>query len=131
MATDMRFEDKNNQKKTSSVFASGDISTTATMDVTLFTLPANSLVKGVYVHVTTGSGTATDTVDVKVGSTVVANEVVVGTTGTKTGAVTAALFTTGGVVSVVAGADAPGTTGVIRVVVEYIEIELSNGTYTD
>jgi hypothetical protein len=131
MATDARFDYKNNQKKTLSVFASGYISTAADMDVTLFTLPVNSLVKGVYVHVYTASGTATDTVDVKVGSTVVANEVVVGTTGTKTGAVTAALFTTGGTVSVVAGADAPGTVGVICVVVEYIEIDLANGTYTD
>ena len=131
MATDVRFDDKNNQKKTLSVFASGDIATTATMGVTLFTLPANSLVKAVYVTVLTGSGTSTDTVDVKVGSTVVANEIVVGTTGTKTGSVTAALFATGGTVSVVAGADAPGTTGVIRVVVEYIEIDLSNGTYTN
>ena len=131
MATDVRFEDKNNQKKEISVFASGVLSTSATMDLTLFTLPKASLVKSAYVYVETASGTSTDTVDIKVGSTVVANEVVVGTTGTKTGSVTAAYFATGGTVSVVAGADAPDAGGRFKVVIEYIETELCEGTYTD
>jgi len=128
---DLTKEGKNNQKKTYSVFASETISTTATMDETLFTLPAGSLVTNVYVYVSTASGTSTDTVDVEVGSTVIANEIVVGTTGTKTGSVTATYFPTGGVVSVVAGADAPGTAGRFIVVVEYIETQLTNGQYTN
>ena len=128
---DLTKEGKNNQKKTYSVFASETISTTATMDETLFTLPAGSLVTNVYAYVSTASGTATDTVDVEVGSTVIANEIVVGTTGTKTGSVTATYFPTGGVVSVVAGADAPGTAGRFIVVVEYIETQLTNGQYTN
>jgi hypothetical protein len=128
---DLRFENKNNQKKTRSVFASGVIGTSATMAETLFTLPAASIVTAVYAVVLTASGTSTDTVDVKVGSTVVANEIVVGTTGTKTGSVTAAYFETGGVVTVVAGADAPDDVGEIKIVVEYIETELTNGQYTD
>lgn len=128
---DLTFENKNNQKKTRSAFASGVITTAADMNETLFTLPANSLVTEVYAIVETGSGTATDTVDVKVGSTVVANEVVVGVVGVATGTVTKAFFPTGGVVTVVAGADAPGTTGKIRIVVEYVEVELTNGQYTD
>lgn len=128
---DLTFVGKNNQKKTRSVFASGTIATSATMNDTLFTLPANSLVTGVYAIVETGSGTATDTVDVKVGSTVVANEVVVGVVGVATGTVAKTFFPTGGVVTVVAGADAPGTTGKIRIVVEYVEVELANGQYTD
>jgi hypothetical protein len=128
---DLRFNDKNNQKKVSSVFASGIITTSATMSESLFTLPEAALVTSVYAYVKTGSGTATDTVDVKVGSTVIANEVVVGTTGTKAGVVTPTYFPTGGLVTVVAGADVPGTTGEFKLIVEYIETELSNGTYTD
>lgn len=128
---DLTFNDKNNQKKTRSAFASGVITTAAAMSETLFTLPVNSLVTEVYAIVETGSGTATDTVDVKVGSTVVANEVVVGVVGVATGTVAKTFFPTGGVVTVVAGADAPGTTGKIRIVVEYVEVELTNGQYTD
>lgn len=128
---DLRFADKNNQKKEISVFGSGVLSTSATMDDTLFTLPKASIVTGVWVDVSTASGTATDTVDIKVGSTVVANEVVVGTTGTKTGSVTATYFPTGGSVSVVAGADAPDAAGRFKVVVQYIETELCEGSYTD
>jgi hypothetical protein len=85
---DLTFNNKNNQKKEISVFASGVISTSATMNDTLFTLPAASLVTAVYAIVTTASGTSTDTVDVKVGSTVIANEVVVGATGIASGTVT-------------------------------------------
>lgn len=128
---DLTFKNKNNQKKTRSAFASGVITTAAAMSETLFTLPVNSLVTEVYAIVETGSGTATDTVDVKVGSTVVANEVVVGVVGVATGTVAKAFFPTGGIVTVVAGADAPGTTGKIRIVVEYVEVELTNGQYTD
>lgn len=127
---DLTYSDKNNQKKKISAFASGVITTSATMDDTLFTLPINSLVTNVYAIITTASGTATDTVDVKVGSTVVANEVVVGVLGVASGTVAKTFFPTGGVVTVVAGADAPGTTGKIRIVVEYIEVELTDGTYT-
>lgn len=128
---DLTFENKNNQKKTRSAFASGVITTAAAMNETLFTLPVNSLVTEVYAIVETGSGTATDTVDVKVGSTVVANEVVVGVVGVATGTVAKTFFPTGGIVTVVAGADAPGATGKIRIVVEYVEVELTNGQYTD
>ena len=128
---DLTFNNKNNQKKTRSAFASGVITTAAAMSETLFTLPVNSLVTEVYAIVETGSGTSTDTVDVKVGSTVVANEVVVGVVGVATGTVAKTFFPTGGIVTVVAGADAPGTTGKIRIVVEYVEVELTNGQYTD
>lgn len=128
---DLTFDNKNNQKKTLSIFASGTISTTAAMNETLFTLPAASLVTNVYAIVTTASGTSTDTVDVKVGSTVIANEVVVGATGVASGTVAKTYFATGGVVTVVAGADAPGTAGRFKLVIEYIETELCNGAYTD
>lgn len=128
---DLRFEGKNNQKKGVSIFSSEAITTSATMNDTLFTLPANSLVTAVYAIVLTGSGTSTDTVDVKVGTTVVANEVVVGVVGVASGTVAKTFFPTGGSVTVVAGADAPGTTGKVKIVVEYIETELTTCTYTD
>lgn len=127
---DLTFVEKNNQKKTISIFASSVITTSATMDEALFTLPKASLVTNVYAIVTTGSGTATDTVDVKVGSTVVGNEIIVGVVGVDSD-VTPTYFPTGGIVTVVAGADAPGTTGKIKIVVEYIETTLTNGQYTD
>lgn len=127
---DLRFEDKNNQKKSSCVFASGIISTSATMNETLFTLPEASLVTNVYTYTETISGTVTDTVDVKVGATVVGNELVVGATGVDVGT-SNTYFPTGGSVTVVAGADAPDAAGRIKVVVEYIETELTSGTYTD
>ena len=128
---DLTYSYKNNQKKKISAFASGTIATSATMNDTLFTLPVNSLVTNVYAIITTASGTATDTVDVKVGSTVVANEVVVGALGVASGTVAKTFFPTGGVVTVVAGADAPDAAGRIRIVVEYIEVELTDGQYTD
>lgn len=129
---DLRYENKNNQKKELSVFASGTISTSATMNDILFTLPEASLVTSVRAIVTTASGTATDTVDVKVGATVVANEVVVGVLGVAEDAgFVPVYFPTGGSVTIVAGADAPDAAGRIKVVIEYIETELSYGTYTD
>ena len=127
---DLRFEDKNNQKKASCVFASGILSTSATMDDILFTLPEASLVTNVYAYVETISGTVTDTVDIKVGSTIIGDEVVVGVAGVDATAVNT-YFPTGGSVTVVAGADAPDAAGRIKIVVEYIETELTSGTYTD
>lgn len=128
---DLRFEDKNNQKKQVGVFASGLVATSATMDDILFTLPAESVVTNAYAVVATASGTATDTVDIKVGTTVIANEVVVGVEGVGTGTVAQGYFPNGGLVTVVAGGDAPDDAGSIKIVVEYVETELTSGTYTD
>lgn len=128
---DLTFVGKNNQKKTKSLFASAEITTAVAMNETLFTLPTQSVVTNAYAIVTTVSGTSTDTVDIKVGATVVANEVVVGVLGIQGGTLAKTYFPTGGQVTVVAGADAPGITGKIRIVVEYDEIEITNGQYTN
>jgi len=128
---DLRFEKKNNQKKEISVFASGAIAISATMDDTLFTLPVASLVTNAYAIVTTASGALGATVDIKVGATVVANEVLVDATGVNSGTVAPAYFATGGSVTVVASAVAPDAAGIVKIVVEYIETELAEGTYTD
>lgn len=128
---DLTFVGKNNQKKTKSLFASAEITTAVALNETLFTLPAQSVVTNAYAIVTTVSGTATDTVDIKVGATVVANEVVVGVLGIQGGTLAKTYFPTGGQVTVVAGADVPGITGKIRIVVEYDEIEVATGKYTN
>lgn len=129
---DLRFADKNNQKKENSASASGVLSTSATMDDTLFTMPVAGLVTAVYAVVVTPSGTANSTVDVKVGSTVVANELAVDATGVSVDSTFAPMyFSAGGSVSVVPGAVAPDTAGRIKIVVEYLETELTSGQYTD
>jgi hypothetical protein len=128
---DLRNEYKNRQKKELSVFASGPIATAVAMNDTLFTLPRASVVTNAYAVVLTASGTATDTVDIKVGSTVVGNEVVVGVAGIGKGTVVPAYFPTGGLVTVVAGSDAPNDAGIIKIIVEYTETELTEGTFTD
>jgi len=130
---DLRFESKNNQKKEGSFFASGIISKESgvTVNDTLFTLPRASLVRNAYVIVTDAAG-AGDTLDIKVGSTVIANEVAISALGTIVGSVTPAYFATGGAVSVVSGAGgALDAACAYKIVVEYIETELSEGSYTD
>ncbi len=128
---DLRFEDKNNQKKAISAFASGIVATSATMDDTLFTLPTASLVTRAYAAVLTASGVADSTVDIKVGSTVVGDEIKVDATGVQEGTQTKAYFPTGGSVTVKYGDTKPDDAGRLKVVVEYIETELTEGTYTN
>lgn len=133
MATDIRYTDKNNQKKSISVFASGLIAcaNASTPDFALFTLPRASLVTRAYAIVTDAAA-AGDTLDIKVGSTVVANEISIAAAGVVSGTVTPTYFATGGLVTVVAGDGAAlGGAAAFKVVVEYIETELTDGTYTD
>ena len=133
MATDIKYKDKNNQKKESSIFSSGLIAlaNASTPDFELFTLPKASLVTNVYAIVTDAAG-AGDTLDLKVGTTVVANEIAISSIGVASGTVTKTYFETGGVVTLVAGAGgALDAAGEVKIVVEYIETELTNGKYTD
>lgn len=133
MATDLRYQYKNNQKKEASYFASGLISAAnaSTPDYILFTLPRASLVTRVYAIVTDAAG-AGDTLDIKVGSTVVANEIAISSLGIATGTVVPTYFATGGTVTCVAGdGGVLGDACAFKIVVEYIETELTEGTYTD
>lgn len=100
---DLRFEDKNNQKKTSSVFASGELVAANNGD-TLFTLPAGSLVTSITAVESDGSG---------------AGE------GTVTGIAVGGYYPTGATVI------AATVTETEKIIVEYIETELTCGTYTD
>ncbi len=130
---DLTFEFKNNQKKSLSIFASGDITALsgATPSDTLFTLPKASLVTNVYAIITDAAG-AGDTLDVLVGATVVANEIDIASTGVASGTVTATYFATGGAVTCVAGAGGVlGADTTYKIVIEYIETELTEGEYTD
>jgi hypothetical protein len=127
---DLTFVEKNNQKKTGSVFASSVIATSATMADTLFTLPRASLVTGVNIITTTPSGVASSNVTVKVGTTNIATNAGIAANGVS-GTTIKGYFPTGGAVTVVAGGTAPDAAGRIKVVVEYIETTLTNGQYTD
>lgn len=123
---------KNNQKKEYSVFASAPITyaALATPSDTLFNLPKASLVTNVYAIITDAAG-AGDTLDVVVGTTVVANEIAINALGVASGTVAQTYFPTGGVVTCVAGAGAALVeASTYKIVVEYVETELAEGTYT-
>ena len=124
---DRRFDDKNNQKKTRSTFASSVITYKAgAVKDELFTLPNASLVRSVNIVVLT-PGAAGEKVSLKLGSTVVAADVALVTLGLSSAAINK-YFATGGVITV------EGTltgTPSIRIEVEYVEMDLCTGEYTD
>ena len=123
---DRRFDDKNNQKKTQSVFGSSVITYTAgAVKDELFTLPNAALVRSANIVVLT-AGAVGEKVSLKLGSTLVA-DVAIATIGVSTAAINK-YFATGGVITV------EGTltgTPSIRIEVEYVEMDLCAGEYTD
>lgn len=126
---DLTYNNKNDQKKSIAVFASG-VCTTA--GHTFADLPAESLVTAVYAVVSKVDPTASSTIDVKIGSTVVANEVPVAALATAQGvSFVPKYFATGGEISFVAGATAPAGTGEIKLVIEFIETEKTTGEYLE
>ncbi len=142
MYTDLRFEDKNNQKKTISVFTSGVIATATALDVLVFTLPENALVTNVYVNVLAAAATDSK-LDVRVNATynddgtlLAAGTIIANDVDAASVAISAVVanseFTTGGIVTVAQGnATALTDVGSFKLVVEYIELGLTNGQYTD
>jgi len=127
---DLYLEGLNNQKRGASVFVSEFMATAVAQDDNLFNLPKNSVVTNAFVIVTTVSGTATDTVDIQIDSTVVGNECVVGVLNVGVGTPAPTFFADGGICNVVSGADAPDTAGIYQVVVEYIELGTKSGELT-
>lgn len=101
---DLRFENKNNQKKSYSVFASGELVEGVTGE--LFTLPEASYVKTITIVDVVGEDLSAAVGGITVGS----------------------YYPTATVVTLDTAPDA-GTT--VKVIVEYVETELSDGTYTD
>ena len=126
---DLTLTGKNNQKRGVAVMVCETIATTATIDDTLANLPVGVAVTDVKVVVETISGGTNPTVDVKLGATVIGNEMNIGTAGIAGGTVVPTYSATGGAISVVAGAVAPDTAGRIRVMVEYVELDTTNGLY--
>lgn len=100
---DIRFNNKNNQKKTLSVFASGEL-TADNIGDTLFTLPEGAYVTSIASVEADGSG---------VGE------------GGVTGIIVGGYYPTGATVI------ASGITETEKIIVQYIETELANGQYTD
>lgn len=96
-------------------------------------LPERSVVLNAYVIVHTASSTASSTLDIKVGATVVANEVPVPATGVKEGVSFVPLyFATGGAVTIAPGAVAPAAGDLdAELVLEYVELDQVTGEYTN
>jgi predicted RNA-binding protein with TRAM domain len=126
---DLRRVGKNNHKKVSGNFASEVITTSDAMDEGLFTLPEAAVVTRAYAVVLKAAGTGT--IDIKVGDTVVGDEVDIKTVGVQDGTQANTYFPTGGYVTVVTGAEAGDNAGRIKIVIEYVETELSTGMLTN
>lgn len=97
-----------------------------------FVLPDNVLVLSAAVNISTVSATATSTVDILVGATVIANEVAVTVAGFVEGidSVTRK-FSTGGNITIKAGAVTPAAGDlVLDLIVQYIELDKVTGEYT-
>ncbi len=133
----MRFKDKNNQKKVTTIFASGIINTTHQPIMTghlLFTLPEASLITKV--HIYTGvpcginSGNPHGSVNIEVSGYNITSDILVENVGVATEEVNK-YFPTGGAVKIVSGHITPGADGEIKIIMEYIETELSSGIYTN
>lgn len=127
---DLRRKDLFNQKRNDS-WAVFKLTEAEILDGALVaTLPARTVVSYAYAVVTTASGTTGATIDVKVGNTVVTNELAVDALGVAKGTPTTTFFPTGGNVTVVAGSTAPATGSlVVEVMLHYMELDMTDGTY--
>ena len=126
---DLRFDYKNNQKKKTSVFASGLIergNTTIEADI-LFTLPKEVLITSCHVIVV-NKGVALDELDITVGGAVYGNITDLSVVGVESIASPLMYSHTGGEVAIT-----PTLAGACsyRVVLEYVELDVTDGTYTD
>ena len=126
---DLRFDYKNNQKKKTSVFASGLIerdNTTVGADI-LFTLPKEVLITSCHVIVV-DKGVALDKLAITVGGAVYGNITDLSVVGVESIASPLLYSHTGGEVAIT-----PTLAGACsyRVVLEYVELDVTDGTYTD
>ena len=125
----------NNQKRSVSVLVvplvEADVLTTGS---TYVNLPARSLVVAVGINVKTASGTTGAELDVTLGGTDIATDVDIDDTGWKVGTLAedAAYAATGGVIGVNAGTTTPADGAFVGdLVVQYIELDKTNGEYTN
>jgi len=133
--TDKKRTGLNNQKRSVSVlsvpFVEADILTTGSIYAAL---PPRSLILSVTIVVTTVSGTSSSTIDIEANGTVVANENAVTVAGAIVGTVVAAAayLATGGNIEILAGATTPADGALVGdLVIEYVELDKTNGEYTN
>lgn len=121
-----------NEKKGVSVFVGDIVEADIVAGTTVFNLPKGSYVTKAFMDVTTVSTTTSSTVDVEVGTTVVANEVAATAAGYSAGTQAPAKFADGGAVSVVVGATAPAAGDLAGTLyVEYVEYTKATGELTN
>lgn len=132
MKRDLRLYDKSNQKKVTSVFASTsiEVATGETVEEdTLSVIPKNSLLLNAQVVVETGTGDAGDAINLMVGVDSFVSDLSLETEGVVDGTVTPLFLPNGGLLHAV-GAQAFAGDAKYKIIVEYIETELSTNTYT-
>lgn len=120
-----------NEKKGVRVFVGDIVEADIVAGTAICNLPDNVYVTKAFIDVTTVSTTANATVDLKVGSTVIANECAATALGYAAGTNVPAKFATGGAVTAVVGAVAPAAGDLVcTVYVEYIEYKTRTGELT-
>lgn len=132
MAQDFRFRAKNNQKKTVSYFVSGKIKLEEVgaddNAALLFDLPVNSLITNAKV-ITHTAGTGP--LKIACGTTEIVPNAAVNAAGVFE-EVVSKLFETGGSVLLTnSSADYKKDKGVVRILVEYVELDRTTGEYTN
>lgn len=137
MSTDLKRQNKYNQRRTPSVlvvpFTEAMITdaTSGTAGSLFATLPANVQIMYSIMSVTTGSGTASSTVQVKVNGSNLGSAMAA-TTASSVINTTSVLLPTGGNVELVPGATAPATGSLVGVfTLVYVELDATNGEYTN
>jgi len=125
----------NNQKRSVSVlvapFVEADILTTGSVYATL---PARSLIVKLTVLVLTVSGTSSATLDLHANGVEIGSEVAVTVAGpiVEVPLSAAAYLATGGDIGIDAGSTTPADGALVgELIVEYIELDKTNGEYTD
>ena len=131
-ATDRKREGKYNQKRTSSFLVVPYTEAQIVGEGSIFaTLPGRSLIIGVSSAVITASGTASSTIQPVVNGVNLGSALAVTAAGAAT-ALTSAYLSTGGDVVIKAGTTAPATGSLVgELVIEYVELNKTNGEYTN
>ena len=133
-ATDRTRKGLNNQKRSICVAVSEELDSALVLtDGSLFAnLPDKALIVGVYLVVTVASASS-DTLDLAYNGSVVANEIAADALGKADGTITgtAAYSATGGELIIRNGAQPVDATFRGRIVVEYVELDMTEGSYTD
>jgi len=118
-----------NQKRETSIGVFAPTEAEILASDTVATLPERVAVTRVWTNVMTASGTSGAQITVKVGTTSIATNVAVATTGLKT-TNTPGYFATGGAITIVPGTTAPANGALVcEVIVEYVELDRLDGAY--